>query len=172
MTKTITLFIAILLLASPAFGRGGGGHSSGSHSNSHGSTGSSHSSTSAGHYVGGVGSSHRGGHYVNPATGNHYQQRYGSRSAPLPMDRGYAGRSVATTTIITHPAATATPPRSRAVAAREAAPSQETVFSPPSSNTMQTASSAVDPSAPKEHEICPKTHIMTAMDGCQPPSRR
>lgn len=25
-----------------------------------------------GHYVGGSGSSHRGGHYVNPRTGNHY----------------------------------------------------------------------------------------------------
>jgi hypothetical protein len=28
-----------------------------------------------GHYPGGVGSSHRGGHYVNPYTGNHYQRR-------------------------------------------------------------------------------------------------
>ena len=29
----------------------------------------------SGHYAGGVGSSHAGGHYVNPYTGNHYQRR-------------------------------------------------------------------------------------------------
>ena len=28
-----------------------------------------------GYYAGGIGSSHAGGHYVNPNTGNHYQQR-------------------------------------------------------------------------------------------------
>jgi len=29
-----------------------------------------------GWYQGGVGSSHKGGKYTNPATGNHYQHRY------------------------------------------------------------------------------------------------
>ncbi len=28
-----------------------------------------------GWYAGGHGSSHKGGHYVNPRTGNHYQKR-------------------------------------------------------------------------------------------------
>ena len=28
-----------------------------------------------GWYAGGVGSSHKGGHYTNPYTGNHYQHR-------------------------------------------------------------------------------------------------
>lgn len=29
----------------------------------------------SGWYQGGIGSSHRGGHYENPSTGNHYQHR-------------------------------------------------------------------------------------------------
>lgn len=36
------------------------------------STDGSTSPPSKGHYVGGVGSSHKGGHYVNPSTGDHY----------------------------------------------------------------------------------------------------
>lgn len=35
-----------------------------------------------GHYIGGSGSSHKGGHYYNPATGNRYQKRDGSFSTP------------------------------------------------------------------------------------------
>lgn len=31
-----------------------------------------HYANQGGHYAGGHGSSHKGGHYVNPRTGNHY----------------------------------------------------------------------------------------------------
>jgi hypothetical protein len=34
--------------------------------------GGAHTSSHGGHYSGGVGSSHRGGSYVNPNTGNAY----------------------------------------------------------------------------------------------------
>ena len=52
--------IGVLLVAAPAFARGGH-YGGGYHTASHG-----------GMYSGGSGSSHRGGHYVHPSTGNHY----------------------------------------------------------------------------------------------------
>ena len=65
MNRLIALFtVAILAFVMPvesqARGGGGGRHSWG---------GSSHTSSHGGTYIGGVGSFHRGGHYVGPYGG-------------------------------------------------------------------------------------------------------
>jgi hypothetical protein len=60
-----------------------------------------------GHYEGGVGSSHKGGRYMNPATGDHYQQRNGvlpaasgssvrTRSIDTPADFIVPGKNIGT----------------------------------------------------------------------------
>lgn len=59
MKAIFSLAVCLALFASPAMARGG--HSGGG---SHAGGG--------GHYAGGHGSSHKGGHFVNPRTGNHY----------------------------------------------------------------------------------------------------
>ncbi len=51
MKKTIALLIISALASTAAMARGG-------------------------HYAGGHGSSHKGGHYVNARTGNHYEKRH------------------------------------------------------------------------------------------------
>lgn len=48
---TIALFTLAILAPTASFARGG-------------------------HYIGGHGSSHKGGHYSNPRTGNHYEHRH------------------------------------------------------------------------------------------------
>lgn len=58
---TIALLSLVLCVATPAFARGGHG---GGHHVSRG-----------GHYAGGKGSSHKGGHYKNPRTNDHYTKR-------------------------------------------------------------------------------------------------
>jgi hypothetical protein len=57
----------------PAHARGGG-HSHASHSShSHASVKSHAAGSHDGTFVGGTGSSHKGGHYVNPKTNDHYR---------------------------------------------------------------------------------------------------
>ena len=78
--KRIVLLLAMLLAVVP-FGfagdhggyRGPGHHSS--HSSSHASKKSRPSGSQDGTYEGGRGSSHKGGHYKNSKTHNHYRDR-------------------------------------------------------------------------------------------------
>jgi len=50
--------LALLFPSAVVLARGGSGHA--------------HYAYQGGYYAGGVGSSHKGGHYVNPRTDNHY----------------------------------------------------------------------------------------------------
>lgn len=66
--KAILTCLMCVLLATPAFARGG------SHGGGHGGHGGSHVNR-GGHYAGGHGSSHKGGHYKNKRTHDHYTRR-------------------------------------------------------------------------------------------------
>jgi hypothetical protein len=64
----LLLFFVMSPLAVAQHAHGGSSHSSGrSHKSSR---------KARGHYEGGIGSSHKGGHYKNPATHDHYRKRH------------------------------------------------------------------------------------------------
>jgi hypothetical protein len=67
--KRLAVFLVGLMVAlSPAAAATAGSHSSGRSSHSSGA----HHPKQGGHYAGGKGPSHKGGHYKNPRTNDHY----------------------------------------------------------------------------------------------------
>jgi hypothetical protein len=73
MTRLVGfLASALIAFSAPAFGKGKGGMPRPNYGGGH------HTASHGGAYPGGSGSSHKGGHYKNPTTGDQYGKHKGS----------------------------------------------------------------------------------------------